>query len=122
MFKIPWSYDGILIVKSVSCCRYRDKYIRKSQQRDSGGNILREETQPSAGRKAESKDKAVEDVWKGKSRSDAEDSFSFFPLCRRPFREQQSSLHFVMPVPLHTGTQCRQSPGRIILLAFNKSL
>lgn len=91
MFKIPWSYDGILIVNVVSCCKYRTKYIRNSQQRDSGGNILCEETQPSAGRKAESKDKAVEDVWKGKSRSDAEVSFSFFPVCRCPFREQQSA-------------------------------
>lgn len=35
---------------------------------------------------------------------------------------KSAALHFVMPVSLHTGTQCQQSPGRIMLLAFNKSL
>lgn len=103
--KIYWSCDGILIVKAVSCCRYRTKYVRNSQLRDSGGNRLREETQPSAGRKAESKGTAVEDIWKGKSRSHTEVSFSFFSTVERYILHllensrllevPMSALHFV---------------------------
>lgn len=128
MFKIPWSCSGILIVKAVSCLRYRTKYVRNSQLRDSWGNRLCEETQPSAGRKAESKGKAVEDVWKGKFKPYEDVSFRTFPLFRCCFREQQSfrstkvCFTFCTPVPLHRGPQCRHRLGRIMLLAFNKYL
>lgn len=52
------------------------------------------------------------------------------PFCRTAVFWKNQSLYKILyaktvicvPILLHTGTQCRQNPGRITLLAFNKSL